>query len=311
MRIVAHTVGIDAATALQPGRSGVVAATFARSCYVRLGTDWLCVGDLDIGPGPLNVPCRADAMPDWRTLAPAQRHARVARDTLILDGRWRIALGDAPVWRAPPRPAWTYTDLRTGLGALTARLPPELPPGGMAQVLARGGARGPVARAAMPAVAELEAWLASPRGRLSAASRIAAALVGLGPGLTPSGDDFLAGCLVALRATGRAGRADELWSAIAARGSDATNDISRAHLRAAARGRLGADLHELLNAILGGDAAVLDRAVAQLQTKPNHSPWDCLAGVCTVLQALAAPRRSAVPDAVRSTPASASRPAAE
>lgn len=304
MRIAAHTLGIDAAEALQPGRSGVVAAGFARSCYIRLGADWICVGDIDIGPGPLNVPCRADAMPDWRTLPPARRHARVTGDALILDGRWRVVLAGAPVWQPPPCPAWTPTDVRRGLGALAVRLAPALPSDGLAQLLEPGGiARGPVARAAMPAVAALEAWLARPRGRPSAAPRIAAPLLGLGPGLTPSGDDFLAGCLVALRTTGRAGRADELWSAVDARAPAATNAISHAHLRAAARGRLGADLHGLLDAVLGGDPASLDAAAARLEGKPNHSPWDCLAGMCTVLRALTAPRRAAVPGVERPAPA--------
>lgn len=310
MRIAAHTLGIDAAAALQPGRSGVVAAGFARSCYIRLGADWICVGDVDIGPGPLNVPCRSDAMPDWRTLAPARRGARVTGDTLILDERWGVVLAGAPVWQPPPCPAWTPTDARRGLGALVERLSSALPRDGLAQLLAPGGvAYGPVARAAKPAVAELEAWLARPRGRPSAAPRIAGPLLGLGPGLTPSGDDFLAGCLVALRATGRARRADELWSAIA-RAPGATNDISRAHLRTAARGRLGADLHGLLDAVLGGDAASLERAAARLERKPNHSPWDCLAGMCTVLRALTASRQAAVPGPGRAGRAAANRLAA-
>lgn len=294
MRIAAHTVGIDANAALRPGRSGVVAASFARSCYVRFAGDWVCVGDSDIGPGPLNIPCRAHAPADWSTIAPVGRCARVTGGALIIDGRRRIVLAGAPVWRPPRRAPWTRADAARGLRGLAQRLPPRLPADGLASLLAPGArVHAPVARAALPAVAGLEAWLARPRDDPAMAGRAAASLLGLGPGLTPSGDDFLAGCLAALRATGRHRAADELWAAVAAHAPGATNAISLAHLRAAAGGRLGEDLHRVLDAVLGADPAALDRAVARLSTKPHHSTWDCLAGMCTVLRAVAAPRQTA------------------
>ena len=55
------------------------------------------------------------------------------------------------------------------------------------------------------------AWLATTLDARHAALPIpaeAAALIGLGPGLTPSGDDFIGGMLIALRMLGKHGAAD-------------------------------------------------------------------------------------------------------
>lgn len=78
----------------------------------------------------------------------------------------------------------------------------------------------------------------------------AVALLGLGSGLTPSGDDFLVGLMLALHAV-RLQNADELQQKLAAvlkREAYRTNDISREYLFCACRGEYGYRLHELLRA---------------------------------------------------------------
>lgn len=71
-------------------------------------------------------------------------------------------------------------------------------------------------------------------------------LIGLGPGLTPSGDDFVGGAMIALRASGKTGLANRVaaWALPLAR--DRTNRISRAHLECAAQGEGHEALHDLL-----------------------------------------------------------------
>src|SRR5262249_42586767 len=61
-------------------------------------------------------------------------------------------------------------------------------------------------------------------------------LLGLGPGLTPSGDDVLCGVLVALHALGEPRAAGKLGDAIAAETRRATTPLSGAFLAAAAQG---------------------------------------------------------------------------
>ena len=102
-------------------------------------------------------------------------------------------------------------------------------------------------------VAHLEQLLAEPRAVEPPPIDVAriAPLLGLGLGLTPSGDDYLGGLLVALSPVGRSGVQDHLWQAFAS-GSrlTATTAISRAHLAAAAEGLGSAALHHALGAIL-------------------------------------------------------------
>ncbi len=71
-------------------------------------------------------------------------------------------------------------------------------------------------------------------------------LIGLGPGLTPAGDDFVGGAMIALRAFGECALADRIagWALPLARGR--TNRISRAHLECAAQGEGHEALHDLL-----------------------------------------------------------------
>lgn len=111
-----------------------------------------------------------------------------------------------------------------------------------------------------------EAWLgAQPRqARRSAASdlrELAARLGGRGPGLTPAGDDVLAGVLLARwGATGPAERAESL---AVAKGV-ATNRISRAFLEAAARGQCIEPAHDLLVGLVEGDEPAAERARLRL-----------------------------------------------
>ena len=72
-------------------------------------------------------------------------------------------------------------------------------------------------------------------------------LIGLGPGLTPAGDDFVGGAMIALRAFGHAVDADRIADWALPLAGKNTNRISRAHLECAAAGEGHEALHALLN----------------------------------------------------------------
>ena len=74
-------------------------------------------------------------------------------------------------------------------------------------------------------------------------------LLGLGPGLTPSGDDFLGGALIALRTINKVESAIKLWEGIAVSVPTSTNEISSAQLFAASHGYGADSVHRLLNSI--------------------------------------------------------------
>jgi hypothetical protein len=109
-------------------------------------------------------------------------------------------------------------------------------------------------------------------------------LVGLGPGLTPAGDDFLCGYLAGLRsqATGDPSLARFVMALETAfrEAPDllaATNDISAAFLAEAFEGRFGAALVAFAEAALGLTGE-LDEAVAVLGALGHSSGTDAAAG---------------------------------
>ncbi len=120
-------------------------------------------------------------------------------------------------------------------------------------------------------------------------------LVGLGPGLTPSGDDLLGGAILGLNAVidayvseGEKGQiVNEGWSEIISfaaqsivRHASDTTDISAALLRHAANGVASASIHRLLLKLLQPDCAVdlVGSALAVANTG-HTSGWDSLAGL--------------------------------
>ncbi len=103
-------------------------------------------------------------------------------------------------------------------------------------------------------------------------------LIGLGPGLTPSGDDIVAGLVFALRGCGE--EADAFAADLSARAAG-TNALSRAHMAAAAEGLAAAPFHEALSRALSGEDA--DEQVRRIGGIGHSSGWDCLLGIMQVL----------------------------
>lgn len=112
-------------------------------------------------------------------------------------------------------------------------------------------------------------------------------LLGLGEGLTPSGDDFLVGLTAALRAT-RHRRTRALARHAAARAGDATTDVARVALEHAARGEYAERLHEVLEAVGRGDDAAVRAQVKRALAWGASSGADTMLGVVIGLEAAAA-----------------------
>ena len=296
------TLGEAARAALRAGRRGNLAAVFDRAAYARLGDDWLCVGEQGIGDGPLNVLCTAAA---WFGAAPRIGDPVVCgTGTLHIGDALLLDWSQASSWRPHPAGDGCDHDLREGLAALDD-LHREAPRAdlGLACFVSPGATpTTPVARRAAAPVAALSDWLAA-GGRAAEASEVAepvTALLGLGPGLTPSGDDLLAGVLVALHRLGWQTSCDALWRLIEPRLAVATHPISAAHLRAAAAGGCAAALDGVLHALLQADRRTLSAGLATLATVGHSSGRDALAGVVIAARAMLAASRSLPPSRPRS-----------
>lgn len=141
---------------------------------------------------------------------------------------------------------------------------------------------------AMPAARERldEVSRAVVRADRRAAAAAARLLVGLGPGLTPSGDDALAGMEAALHALGHP--AAGFLAAALDDVTDRTTAVSATLLRHAARGEFAERLHRLLAALLGEDDAALPGAIERAVAWGATSGMDGLVGVVAGLDAAAA-----------------------
>ena len=107
-------------------------------------------------------------------------------------------------------------------------------------------------------------------------------LIGLGYGLTPSGDDFLVGALAMLDALEQTNMHAALGGAVVA-AAGRTSPLSASFLRAAAAGYVGENLHTMIAAILTGDA---DAALAAATRIGHTSGWDALAGAVATARPL-------------------------
>ncbi len=116
---------------------------------------------------------------------------------------------------------------------------------------------------------------ATRRCDLDATVAAVAALIGLGPGLTPGGDDFLVGYLAGLWCANGAGtRHNPFLSGlgkVVIRLSRRTNDISRTYLVHAARGQVSSCLAALAEVICRGDRSDRLIEIAAAALKVGHS----------------------------------------
>lgn len=118
----------------------------------------------------------------------------------------------------------------------------------------------------------------------------AAALAGLGPGLTPSGDDVLAGVMLSLWAAHHPERV-ALGSDIATAAAPRTTRLSRAFLRAAAAGLADEKWHRLFEALAttsstNADPGAVRQAVDRIIAYGATSGLDMLQGFSQGYQAV-------------------------
>ena len=108
----------------------------------------------------------------------------------------------------------------------------------------------------------------------------AALLAGLGPGLTPAGDDYLVGLMAGLRVwPGLCEVSSEEDCRIILEAAEGrTTLLSRAFLRSAKEGLFGEIWHELLAELAGGEATRIRQAVRRILSAGATSGADALAG---------------------------------
>ena len=247
-----------AAAILRPGVTGRVLASFERVC--DLVTDAGAVVALvwsGIGNGPLNV------VHDGRPGAALRVGARFAvRDRCFAIGAVTFDLARAELWDA--RPDWDVLRARRAQVVAVAHAARSSSSGLQSGSLLKQA--GPAVEAAVAAFGE--AWQRGVRDELVAVAR---GLCGLGPGLTPAGDDWLAGWLLAqhlaevLRGLRPTAGWYDLEGLIADITADRTTALSRAFLQCAAAGEADESWHALLSALVEEPMSRLGRSQFRVQ----------------------------------------------
>ena len=224
-----------------------------------LGPDWRAIGvlpgmsvrasDAEIRVPDAKLEIQFDAAPRW-----SPRFKSRAEGVDVATTRWRRRA-------AATR---TIAQARAASGGLGALLRPDLPQDDLG-----------IPEVAGPIVARLIVALEG--GDRSGAADVAARLIGLGPGLTPSGDDVLVGIEAALHALAQPS-AGFLALAIGDV-EERTTTLAATLLRHAAAGEFAERLHTLLAALLGSNDEMIPAAIGRAVAWGATSGTDCLLGV--------------------------------
>ena len=252
-------------------------------------------GPAGLGRGPLNVLATVPNDLEWPALglAPKQDASRSA-SVLSVGDHLRFDFGGAVVWQPPVAPVFSSNDLRNGLRLLADSVRRRAS-GGLGAVLATldepslspGAKDDPLLQAALWPVAAIWHWLGTALAGSVEPLPSVESLVALGPGLTPSGDDFLCGMMAALNYFGRGDIATRVAASVLPIAARETSLISAAYLRCAAKGHASAVLFDALESVLSGGGRDLEVRLDAIHAIGHTSGWDSLAGAATVCAALA------------------------
>ncbi len=257
---------------LVPGRTARILHLFDQVCnLVNEDGEVLSLVTAAIGPGPFHLVLGV-TRPFTHTLtlaAPVTVQANgVQVGTLVVD------ISSAACWQ--PQVAWA------GLQAHRAQWQPVVPT--IQQMMQQYRARLNLDTAVMQPELEngLARLLAGVRRRHTAGVQEGSArLAGLGPGLTPAGDDILLGVIYGLWATCPQSVAQPLVQVMVDTAVPYTTTLSAAWLQAAARGEAGMVWHELGHRFMvnGHD---WEEIVAQILQTGHSSGADALWGFTAV-----------------------------
>ncbi len=278
-----------ARSTLEESILGEVCAVFEQTFYVRTENGLLCVAVGGMYNGPLTIVTNTPVTTSWRASGvQVGQHAVLRSRKMALGLGLVITFGEATEW-IPPRPAAIDVEMTSrGIAHLRARVVDRLPKNGLAEFVAPSNlhirsslamvAEGPICR-----ILKALSLALSRRRLFQPAPSDVAALSGLGPGLTPSGDDFLGGMMIGLYGVGEDGFAQDIWRIINDWEESALNFVSRSHLRAAADGLAADGILRLMRVVSLGEK-IDDETLAAVDRIGHTSGWDVVAGLVVALE---------------------------
>ena len=279
-------MGARAARALRDSGQGEVSAVFERSFYVVIGGQWVCLVPRGGGLGPLNAQCAEGSLAEAIKSPLRVGDSIVCENNSLRIGGLTFSFNGAATWKPDEPGGWDRRSAAQGLDHLRQTIASrELPKEGLAEFLQAGFIPSTtVAKAAQESLQNFRALLRSSITGNEMKIGALSPLIGLGPGLTPSGDDVIGGALIVLHLLGEDRARDALWAALRPHAKTATGDISFAHLEAAAEGLGHEAMHRIGNALMSGDDNLREKLDA-VHAIGHTSGWDALVGIVAALEA--------------------------
>ena len=264
------------------GLAGQVLANYHRACnLVTSKGEIIALVTPAIGNGPLNIVLEETGLLE---------HVQPGLPVVLSNGQ--VALGDSLVvlldevhlWK--PEVDWEcLASRRRRLAESLTRLWDWLSQSDVSHGARPNGTRSSQNQAflAMAQQSIKGLWRALGDGDRSGIYKNAAQLAGLGPGLTPAGDDYLVGLMAGLRVwpvpVENGGLSpEEICQIILEATEDRTTLLSRVFLRSAGEGLFGENWHRLLAALVAGETTAMLRAAGRILSSGATSGADALAG---------------------------------
>lgn len=245
----------------------------------------LSVANSDIGNGPFSVVLEKKSFPEDTS---ADASIEIFEDYFWL-GDSLISVAQAEDWEAKPDWAALQSEdnnLAWAADLLTPLLRREALVDSFAHLVFDAKANIPlpprILQAAQEAVPNLYAGMDKQDEVIIAAA--AQRLAGLGPGLTPAGDDLLLGVMHGLWVSVSKKKSANWSRLIAEVATPRTHALSGAWLNAGARGEAAEPWHQLFSAIETKDADGLKAAAMRILPTGHTSGADALGGFVGVLQ---------------------------
>lgn len=284
------------------GLLGHVVAVFQRTFYVRTVNGRLvCIAHKEVDDGPLTLRVEFPEHFSFNTLGIKPKTLLLSSDEgdLQLDDKVVLQLSEVRSWSPPELDEMALPEqILDRLRLLSCNLSKIAPSDGLAPLIAHvegivlGEEDQPFADSNLlgctftSLVRLIRGAIIHDRSDTDVAIK---GLIGLGPGLTPSGDDLLGGFMVALITTLKtSGIANsthprltgDLAESISYYGFSNTTDISASLLEFAAKGLTSASVHRLIRKLLQrGSSDDTFQAALSVAEVGHSSGWDCLVGI--------------------------------
>ena len=295
-RIAVFSIGSMALGCLSSEKEWQVIATFKKCLYCRDNQgNIICIGRAEIGKGPFTLLCSLES--PWPELVLSTTSQIMLRENqLLLEGTGIIFdLQGALVWNKSLRTLGgqsdcLLTDIRWIAGKACRDAPSEslgpvvpsfFPLNGQPMKWSSSLLTKSLHRCFVEVISEVRhsSLLLSGNRYDSSRAETLGRLIGLGPGLTPAGDDFLAGIVMGLFKMGHQHEATQLAHYFCRAASGRVTAISLAFYRALSEGFVVESYHQLLDAIGTGDHGNLERLLKQVSLFGATSGWDTITGI--------------------------------